>query len=89
LKAYLIFHQKRFRKTHNIAELIELCKEITNDFDKLYELKIENLTPYATEIRYGEDFYYPSEEDAKNAMLLTEKVRDFVRTKLNSESMDL
>jgi HEPN domain-containing protein len=26
LKAYLFFHQKYFRKTHNIAELIELCK---------------------------------------------------------------
>ena len=36
LKAYLIFHQRHFRKTHNIAELVELCKEINPQFDQLY-----------------------------------------------------
>lgn len=28
LKAYLVAHEKPFRRTHDIAELIEYCKEI-------------------------------------------------------------
>ncbi|MGC9070914.1 MAG: HEPN domain-containing protein, partial [Elusimicrobiales bacterium] len=89
LKAYLVFHQKYFRKTHNIAELIELCKEIDQDFNKLYDLKVENLTPYATEIRYPEDFYFPSEDEAKEAIEIAEKVRSFVIEKLKQEGLEI
>jgi HEPN domain-containing protein len=39
LKAFLIYHKRRFGKTHNIAELIKLCKEIDGDFEKLYEMR--------------------------------------------------
>jgi len=45
LKAYLVFHSKEFRKTHNIAELIDLCQGIDSEFEKLYELRLMN-KPY-------------------------------------------
>jgi HEPN domain-containing protein len=82
LKAFLVLHKKYFRKTHNIAELIELCKEIDKDFDELYALKVEDLTPYATEVRYAEDFYFPTLEEAKKSVEIAEKVEDFVHRKL-------
>ncbi|MGC8867222.1 MAG: HEPN domain-containing protein, partial [Elusimicrobiales bacterium] len=88
-KAYLVFHQKYFRKTHNIAELIELCKEVDQDFIKLYDMKVENLTPYATEIRYPEDFYFPSKDEAKEAIEIAEKVRSFVIEKLKQEGLEI
>ncbi|MGC8767443.1 MAG: HEPN domain-containing protein [Brevinematia bacterium] len=89
LKAYLVLHQKYFRKTHNVAELIELCKEVDQDFNKLYDLKVENLTPYATEIRYPEDFYIPSEEEAKEAVEIAEKAKSFILEKLKKEGLDI
>jgi HEPN domain-containing protein len=83
LKAFLTYHQKRFGKTHNIAELIELCKEIDEDFEKLYDIKAESLTPYAVEIRYPDEFYFPSLEEAKEAIKIAEEVKAFVIEKLN------
>jgi len=82
LKSFLTYHQKRFGKTHNIAELIKLCKEIDADFEKLYEIKAESLTLYATEVRYPEEFYFPSLEEAKEAINIAEKVKTFVIDKL-------
>ena len=86
LKAYLVYHQKYFRKTHNIAELIELCKEIDKDFDNLYNLKVEKLTFHAVEIRYPDEFYLPSLEEAKEAVKIAEKVLDFIIKKLGKEN---
>jgi HEPN domain-containing protein len=65
LKAYLCKQNTEFRKTHNIAELLTLCKEIEPEFSQLDELEISQLTIYATELRYPEDFYIPSLEEAK------------------------
>jgi HEPN domain-containing protein len=79
LKAFFL----RFGKTHNIAELIELCKEIDEDFEKLYDIKAESLTPYAVEIRYPDEFYFPSLEEAKEAIKIAEEVKSFVIEKLN------
>jgi HEPN domain-containing protein len=73
----------RFGKTHNIAELIELCKEIDEDFEKLYDIKAESLTPYAVEIRYPDELYFPSLEEAKEAIKIAEEVKSFVIEKLN------
>jgi len=59
-----------------------MCKEIDSDFERLYEIKADTLTPYATEIRYPEDFYFPSIEEAKEAIEIAEAVKNFVMDKL-------
>lgn len=59
LKAFLIFNGREFRKTHDIAELLELCSEIEPKFQKLYEWNVDELTDYAVVVRYGEEFYFP------------------------------
>lgn len=89
LKAYLTFHQKHFRKTHNIAKLIELCKEISTDFNTLYQLDADKLTDYAVEVRYGEEFYFPTVEEAKKAVEIAEKVKGFVSEKLKNKGLEL
>ncbi|MCD6408522.1 HEPN domain-containing protein [bacterium] len=85
LKAYLIFNGKEIRKTHDIAELIELCIEIDKEFEKLYEINADDLTSYAVEIRYGEEFYFPSIEETKLAIEIAEKVKKFVLEKLKEK----
>lgn len=82
LKAYLIFNQKHFKKTHNIARLIELCKDISPDYEFLYTINAHSLTDYAVEIRYGEEIYFPPVEESREAIEIAEKVREFVRKKL-------
>lgn len=82
LKAYLVFKNKEFTKTHNISELLKLCIDIDIEFEILKELKIYELTIYATHIRYPDNFYIPTLDEAKEAIELAEKTKEFVLKKL-------
>ncbi|MCD6142168.1 HEPN domain-containing protein [Candidatus Bipolaricaulota bacterium] len=82
LKAYLTFHRKSFRRTHDIAELIELCAEITPEFRSLYELGADSLTVYGVEVRYPDEFYIPTDEEAQASIRIAESVREFVQKRL-------
>lgn len=82
LKAFLVSKNKEFRKTHDISELIKLCVDLDNDFTNLHELDIDDLTIYATELRYPEYFYIPSIEEAKKSVDIAKLVKEFVLNRL-------
>jgi len=89
LKAYLTFHKVDFRKTHDIAELIESCKIVREEFEDLYNMEADSLTIYAAEIRYPDDFYMPTIEETKGCINIAEKVIDFVKTVLYKDGYQL
>lgn len=89
LKAFLVFYKKEFRKTHIIAELLKLCIDLDNDFNKLKELNIQSLSIYAVEIRYPDDFYIPTIEEAKESIDLAEKTKAFIIDKLKEKGLNL
>ena len=77
-----------FGKTHSIEYLIKLCSKIDKEFEKLYEI-IEGLTEYAIDVRYPDEFYIPSIEEAKEAFDTATKVKEFVLRKLKINEKDL
>lgn len=82
LKAFLVYHQIYFPKTHSIMDLLELCATIDSSFkDELGDA--DNLTDYAVEIRYPDVLIEPGIEDAKEAFEIARKVREFVVSKIN------
>ena len=86
LKAYLVFNGKDILKplkNHNIEVLLIACKEIDNSFNYLIEINAHELTDYAIEIRYPDDFYLPSVEESNQAIETAEKVKEFILNKLN------
>lgn len=85
LKAFLIFHGKEIRKTHIIEELIRECTEINSSFQQLFEIKAHTLTDFAVELRYPSDVSLPSNEETKEAIEITKKVRQFVLKKLEEK----
>lgn len=85
LKGYLVFHRVDFRKTHDIAELIELCKSVSEEFEELYSLEADSLTIYAADIRYPDDFYMPTIEETKGCIEIVTKVMGFVKEKLQKD----
>ena len=87
LKAFLIKNNKRFRKTHNIKEILDLCIEIDRDFERLRDIDVEYLTEYATSIRYP-GFYEPTKDEVLEAIEIAEKVKDFVLKKLKFEEVE-
>lgn len=89
LKAFLIFNGKEIRKTHDIAELIEKCCEIDPSFEDLYNINADELTSYAVEIRYPEEFYFPSLQEAEKAIEIAEKVKFFILKKLRNSGLEI
>ncbi|GBD39154.1 hypothetical protein HRbin37_01421 [bacterium HR37] len=82
LKAYLTNIDVRTGKTHDIAKLLNMCIQHDKDFEKLNREKLEKLTFYAVEIRYPEEFYTPTTEEAKEAFELALTVKEFISKKL-------
>jgi len=83
LKAYLIYLEIPFKKTHEIGELITLCEVKDKEILNLKE-ESDALTDYAVEIRYPDDFYEPSIEESEEASRLSIKIRDYIRNKITN-----
>jgi HEPN domain-containing protein len=88
LKAFLVYHKIGFQKVHTIEYLIKLCSTIDSDFESLYE-KTKKLTDYAIDIRYPDDFYIPTIEEARNAFESATFVKEFILKKLNITEKDI
>ena len=81
LKAFLIFHGKRFPFTHNLADLVAICMQVDLAFTVI-QRKAETLTPFAVEIRYPDDFYMPTREETEEAFAIAREIYAFVSTRL-------
>ncbi|MBI2470683.1 MAG: HEPN domain-containing protein [Planctomycetes bacterium] len=85
LKAFLVKKQIEFSKTHNIMSLLNLCSSVDKSFKE--ELpEADNLTDYAVEIRYPDDWYEPTIEETKQAYEIALKVKIFVLKKLGIQN---
>ncbi len=81
LKAYLTFLNLSFTKTHEIGELVTKCENKDIKISVLKE-EADKLTDYAIEIRYPEEWFEPSSEEAKEAFEIANKIREFVLNKI-------
>ena len=79
LKAYLVLHGVDFPYTHNIARLLELCREHGAE-DELTEA--EELTAFATTVRYPGEEEQVTRAEAERAVELAESVRSAMRRRL-------
>ena len=81
LKGFLTYKDTVFPKTHVIEDLISICKEIDKDFEILEPI-IGDLSDYAVEIRYPDDWFVPSHEDTLEAYENAKKIKEFVLSKI-------
>ncbi|PWR75541.1 hypothetical protein DLD82_04895 [Methanospirillum stamsii] len=71
-------------KTHSLIRLIRDCILIDPSFNELIQKNIDELTDFAVEIRYADDFYFPSIEESRDAIKKAEFVRAFVLSKITN-----
>ncbi len=77
IKAYLVWHQIDFPKTHDLEQLLDLISEVDRGLaDSLRDVIV--LTPYGTELRYPGDRPEASPADARSAVELARLTRDKV-----------
>jgi HEPN domain-containing protein len=86
LKAFLVTNKVEFGKTHNLEYLLELCSKVDKSFQ---DLELGNLTFYAVEVRYPDEFYTPDIEEAKHSVKLALTIKGFVLSKLGILDQDL
>ncbi len=87
LKAYLTFVDVRVTKTHDLASILNLCIVNDKEFEKLDRDKISQLTLYAVEIRYPEEYIETNPEEVKEFYKLAKEVREMVIKRLNEKGM--
>ncbi|HEX9388084.1 MAG TPA: HEPN domain-containing protein [Anaerolineales bacterium] len=80
LKAYLQDNQVNFERKHDLMPLLALCVSLDEVFKSLKD-DLQELDRYAVVVRYPGVVLKP--ETAESALKTTEKVRQFVRRKLN------
>ena len=87
LKAFLVWHQIEFHKTHDIEALLRLAEKVD---DKLPEILREAviLTPYGVDYRYPGEYPEVTIADAKRALRLADCVRAEVRGRLPGDTLE-
>jgi HEPN domain-containing protein len=81
LKAYLVFLSITFAKTHEIGELITKCESKDKEIS-VFKEEADKLTDYAIEIRYPDDWYEPTFNEAKEAFTIARKIKEFIQNKI-------
>lgn len=81
LKGFLASRNIDFGKTHNLEFLLEECIKVDSEFN---EVDVGNLTFYAVEIRYPDEFYTPAFEEAADCFRIASEVKTFVLKKIGS-----
>jgi HEPN domain-containing protein len=82
LKAFLVWHQVEFPKTHDLGELLDLMSAIDPRLADTLEDAI-SLNPYGVAMRYpGELPETLTDEEARAAVQLANSVSDAIRERL-------
>lgn len=79
LKSFLISQNVEFGRTHDLKLLLNLCRSVDADFNNT---DVGNLTSYAVQVRYPDDFYIPTIDEAKESAEIAKDVMAFVFKKL-------
>lgn len=79
LKAYLVSKNIDFGKTHNLEYLLELCAKDNKEFSCL---EVGNLSFFAVEIRYPDEFYIPTQKEVQESLSIAKNIKNFVLSEL-------
>lgn len=81
LKAYLVGNGQEYPFTHDLFLILEKILPFNSKVDELRD-SLAILIPYAVEVRYPDDWYMPSDEDAKEAREAVNNVLDWFENAL-------
>ena len=84
LKAFLTWHDYRFRKTHDLVEVGGQCVGIDPTLEPLLK-RAAPLTEYAWKFRYPGEVPEPTKPEAEDALALTREVINAIFARLPNE----
>jgi HEPN domain-containing protein len=84
MKGFLAWHDRPFRKTHNLVEVGEACAAADSTLEQLLR-RAAPLTEYAWKFRYPGEPELPTVEEAEAALALAREVYDAILDRLPPE----
>ena len=84
MKGLLSWHDRPFRKTHNLVELGEACAAVDGALENLLR-RAAPLTEYAWKFRYPGEPDAPTPDEAEAALALAREVYDAILNRLPAE----
>ncbi|NLI56213.1 HEPN domain-containing protein [bacterium] len=88
LKAFLVLNKIEFERIHNLEYLVKLCGDIDKSFEWIYEA-VRKLSQYAIEIRYPDEFYIPTIDEARECFEITSNVKVFILEKFGIKDEEI
>lgn len=82
LKALLTFHLVLFPKVHELVLLLDMAVVHLPDLEAFRE-SLAEMSNYAVEVRYPDDRFDPSREEAVQALAIAEEIVTKVRQKIS------
>ncbi|MFI5212259.1 MAG: HEPN domain-containing protein [Ignavibacteria bacterium] len=80
LKAFLLYRNEPYSKTHNLELLIEKCKKTDTGFP---DIDPGRLTSYNISMRYPDEFRIPSIDEAKESYNTAKSIRNTILARMN------
>ena len=84
LKAFLTWHDVRFRRVHDLEEIGKQCVEVDLTLGPLMG-RAETLSEYATRFRYPGALYEPRLEEGQAVLKLVREVMEAILIRLPRE----
>ena len=84
MKGYLTWHDRPFRKTHNLVEIGQQVADLQPEIEPLLR-RAAALTEYAWKFRYPGDPDEPTQEEADEALAIAREVFDAILARLPNE----
>lgn len=78
LKAYLVANGKPYPVSHDLILILEKILPLNSSVEVLRD-DLALLMPYAVEIRYPDDWFMPTKEDAEEARKATSRVMSWLQ----------
>jgi HEPN domain-containing protein len=75
LKAFLVYHNIDFPRTHDLDFLLSECKKINSE---VFDVDLGSLTDFGVSIRYPDDFYLPDKKETIFFHDVTIRVKEIV-----------
>jgi len=81
LKAFLIYHNIDFPRTHDVDYLLNECQKIDREN---FNFNLKNLTEFSVSVRYPDDFYIPAPTETNEYIELAKDIKDTIEALLRS-----
>lgn len=75
LKAYLIYKDIDFPKTHDLDFLLMECQKIDKHS---FDIDLKSLTDFGVSIRYPDDFYVPGVNETKEYIAIATEIKNLI-----------